>query len=428
MNKILFASLVLLSLLSCKEKKSSESEVPEVLEVPNEENAKTLAVSEFVASLNDDVKISQLFLVNIEGNKKFYPVEKTSDGKPLVPGGCILFSYNIADTPALLSDFTKSIRDFYISNQNIPPYIAVDQEGGDVNRLRKITSKLPSQKWISDNFSEEKVSEIYSLQAKQMQELGINMNLAPVVEVENESNKAFLDTRTFGSLEKVLSCSKNAVLSYEQNGIGTVLKHFPGNSSTDPHTGLPEIKTTKSLLENEYLEPFRKTLPFSSALLMSHARISVSDDAQYNSDSKIPSCLSRFWVTEIVRNKFGFEGLILSDDIFMGALAENGFPPEKAAVQAIEAGIDVIMLSEKKFGSVAKLLLEKSKTDENFAKLIDSAVARVIRYKIKSGLLSLEKNESAETLKYSVSVNNNYKSFSQEEFEKSYINGMEICK
>ncbi|MBQ0050679.1 MAG: glycoside hydrolase family 3 protein [Treponema sp.] len=385
---LLLASVQLIT-ISCQKKPT-----PEQLEQQRQaqiQHAKDLALENYVSSLSDDVKLSQLFLVNIEGNQTFKNIEKTSalyddsSEKPLVPGGALLFSYNISKDPLETADFIKSIRDFYIQNDNIPPYIAIDQEGGDVNRLRGLTSVLWSQKKISETFTPEKARELYSAQAKQMAQLGIHMNLAPVIEVENESNKNFLDTRTFGNLQNVLSFGKSEITAFEENNIATVLKHFPGNSSTDPHTGLPELNLSKSELEEQYFAPFKALLPYSSAVLMSHARVHSE-----GIEEKSPSCLSKYWVTDMVRDQFGFEGLVLSDDIFMGALADNGFPPETAAIQAVEAGVDVIMLSEKRFSSVAKIFLKKMKQDESFANKINQAVKRVIQYKIKANILNLK--------------------------------------
>lgn len=443
---LIFSSLVL---FSCSKKLSDEEKL--ALKKQKIEEAKSFAIKNFVDSLPPEEKFSELFFVNVEGNKAFHSVENVppsfglAQKKPLVSGGVLLFSYNISKDPLETYEFIKSIRDFYIQNNLVPPYIAVDQEGGDVSRLRNLTSALPSQKKISSGFSADEASKIYAAQAKQMRLLGINLNLAPVVESENASNSEFLGTRTFGDAEKVLLYGKNAVSSYESNGILTSLKHFPGNSSTDPHTGLPKIRITKSELENEYLLPFKNLLPLSSAVLMSHACVSVSDDENYF-ESDVPSCLSKFWVSDVVRGGLGFSGLVISDDIFMGALSENGFPPEIASVKAIEAGIDVLMLSEKRFGSAASVLYKKSLEDSGFAKKIDDAVCEVVKFKIKCGILSLEETKNAEknpddekkskksependeNFSFKVSVNKNYPEFDLALFDKFFVEGQNSLK
>ena len=356
------------------------------------EERKNAAVSSYIDSFSDEVKVSQLFLVNIEGNETYSAVESSPDGKPLVPGGCLLFSYNIASEPENVFSFTKSISDFYMRNENIPPYIAIDQEGGDVNRLRGLTSVLWSQKKVAERFSVEDAKRLYAAQARQMRLLGIDMNLAPVVEVETDANSEFLGTRTFGPLEQTLSYGESEIGGFEENGIATVLKHFPGNSNVDPHSGLPELRIPSASFDS-YIKPFESLLPKSSALLMSHAVVVFDTEAAGLKSERIPACLSNFWVSDIVRKRLAFDGLILSDDIFMGALAKNGYPSEKAVVQAIESGINVIMLSEKKFGDVAKILLDESLKNPSLKACIDDSVRRVVEYKIKSGILSLEESD-----------------------------------
>ena len=206
------------------------------------------------------------------------------------------------------------------------------------------------------------------------------MNLAPVVEVCTPDNSDFLDGRSFGDAAQVLSYGTACINGYENNGIATVLKHFPGNTNTDPHTGLPEITLSEEDLKKS-IESFHQLVQYQpAAVLMSHARTSAIDKG-------VPACLSKVWVTDILRNEYGYEGLIFSDDIFMGALADNGYPPELAAIRAVEAGIDCIMISEKRFAKAGKVLYQKAKEDAAFEAKIDQAVKRIIRYKLEAGLI-----------------------------------------
>ena len=430
----IFAAIFSLSLLSCSKKLS-----PEEIQAKKQEEiqkAKDQALSNYIEALSDEEKICQLFLVNVGGRESYVPSEKSGilygkeeEGEALLPGGVILFTYNISRDPLEAHDFIKSIRDFYLKEGKTPPYISVDQEGGLVNRFRGLTSPFWSQKEVSEKFSLEGARLLYSAQARQLKCLGFHMNIAPVVEVENDSNREFLVSRTFGSLQNVKDYGKIAIQAFEDLGIATVLKHFPGNSSTDPHTGLPEIKVTSEKLESEYFAPFRELLPCSSALLMSHARISLEDDSSYT-EAKTPACLSRYWVSDVVKNKLGFSSLILSDDIFMGALSENGFPPQEAAVKAIKAGIDIIMLTEKRFGEVAGSLLAKTKEDPDFASEVKRAVTNILRYKIKAGILILEEtkaegqSEKESSPSFTIKVNDSYPDFDLKAFNDAYNDGM----
>lgn len=348
------------------------------------------SVEKCYEKMSDVERVSQLFLVNIEGNKTYRPVEFLEDGKPVIPGGVLLFSYNIAETPEMLMDFIDSIGSYASGNELMAPYVAVDQEGGEVNRLGGITSTLRSCKRISDSYNSEEASVIYALQAKQMKLLGIHMNLAPVAETQIEYNRTFLSRRSFGSSEKTMVYGTQCVRAYESNGIASVVKHFPGNSNTDPHVGLPVISISKMEFDNHFILPFAFVINSGNptCVLMSHAIV----DGYGN---KTPACLSEFWIAEVLKERIGFDGIVISDDIFMSALAENGFPPEKAVIKAIDAGVDVLMLSEKKFLDAAVLILEEAKSRKEFRVKVETAVKRVINMKldkcIASGLTRSER-------------------------------------
>ncbi|MBO7163240.1 MAG: glycoside hydrolase family 3 protein [Spirochaetaceae bacterium] len=435
-RKSLFLLVSLCLFLSCsgkegesKTKQTAESSAPsqeemqQVLQQQQElqkQQAQQAALQQFIQSLDPVQRYSQLFLVNLEGNTIFRPVEsltwEDSPEQALVPGGYLFFSYNVADSAQKVADFTASIQSWCQSNQKLPPLLAIDQEGGLVNRLRAVTSPLPSAQDVAATMTYEEAQELYRLQGSQMQNLGFHLNLAPVAEATSSHNQAFLDTRSYGPLPQMEDYARAAIAGFQEGGIGAVAKHFPGNTNDDPHTGLPEISLSQQELQELYLEPFRRILQESKpwAVLMSHARTAVYDGEN-------PACLSRFWVTQMLRQDFGYQGLILSDDIFMAALEKNGFPPERSVMMAVEAGIDVIMLSEKKFGSVLKLILDRSREDESFKSLLDASVERILLAKVQAGLMSFQ--EEGEQLK--LVVNSSPKVWSQESFQTAYQQGVE---
>lgn len=344
------------------------------------------ALEKYVAEMPLEQKIAQMFIENLEGCTKFRSYETvgamtgTDDSTPLVAGGYIFFSFNIAPDRSQMQTFTNSIRTYCDEYGIIQPYLCVDQEGGWVSRLKKLNPKLPSNEKVAQEFDVSQSYKLYCEQAAGMKDLGFDMNLAPVVEVCTNDNKEFLDGRSFGELAQVINYGRACINAYENNGIATVLKHFPGNTNTDPHTGLPEIKLSEvELLKS--IESFRVLVQYNpTAVLMSHARTSAIDNG-------VPACLSKVWVTDILRNQYGYEGLIFSDDIFMGALADNGYPPEVAAIRAVEAGIDCIMISEKRFAKAGKVLYNRAKEDAAFEAKINQAVKRIIKYKLEAGLI-----------------------------------------
>ena len=395
LKNINFLSIFVLPLLltSCQPDKQTQKEIKKHQEarlfnqyVIENKNAYEEKIQNYLKNLTLEQKISQIFIENLEGNKKFRSYEtigdlkSTDDTTPLVAGGYLYFSYNIADSREDQKSFNQSVVEYCKKYNLIPPYLAVDQEGGWVNRLKKLNTKLPSNQDVAQTYSVSQAYDLYADQARQMYDLGFHMNLAPVIEVCTQDNADFLDGRSFGDFTQVLNYGRACVNAYENNGIATVVKHFPGNTNTDPHTGLPEITLSKADLE-ESIKSFEEILKYNPrAILMSHARTSAID-------SGTPACLSKVWVTDILRNTYGYQGLIFSDDIFMGALADNGYPPEKAALMAIDAGVDCIMISEKRFAKAASVLYKKAQKDSDFASKIDQAAGRVIKYKVEIGLI-----------------------------------------
>ena len=360
------------------------AQIQEYLENLNKKQA--AAVDAFINNMSLEQKISQLFIENLQGNEQFRTFEDYGDisGKvdltPLVAGGYLFFSANLAPTADGVMNFTNSIFAFCKKNNLIPPFLAIDQEGGFVNRLRGISGPLPSCLRVSECLNPEQAMELYALQAKQMALLGFNMNLAPVAEVCTDENSIFLNGRSFGNALQVKEYGIKCLNAYQKNKISTVLKHFPGNTNTDPHTGLPEILLSASDLQKS-LEPFYFLIDFKPhGILMSHARTSA-----YNPE--LPSCLSDFWVTQVLREQCGYDGLILSDDIFMAALAKNGYPPEKAVVMAIQAGIDCIMTSERRFSKPARYLYKEALANPDFENKINQSVRHVLLYKIDLGFM-----------------------------------------
>ena len=344
------------------------------------------ALERYVDAMPLEDKIAQLFIENLEGNTSFRSYETvgsmtgSDDQRPLVAGGYIFFSYNIGADRQQMTDFIDSIRTYCDTYELVQPYLCVDQEGGWVNRLKKLNPPLSSNEKVAEELDIKDAYSLYKEQAESMKKLGFDMNLAPVVEVCTPDNKEFLDGRSYGDLDKVINYGRACINAYENNGIATVLKHFPGNTNTDPHTGLPEITLDKNQLL-QTIESFRELVQYNpSAVLMSHARSSAIDPG-------VPACLSKVWVTDILRNEYSYQGLIFSDDIFMGALADNGYPPEEAAIKAVEAGVDCIMISEKRFAKAGKVLYQEALKKPEFALKIDNAVMRILKYKIEAGLL-----------------------------------------
>jgi beta-N-acetylhexosaminidase len=321
-----------------------------------------------------------MFLVTIGGTEfydSYYDLETF-----IAPGGYLLFAYNFNDGFQTIK-FTSDIENWYAKNNLIKPYFSVDQEGGLVNRLRTVAAPLPSAYSVAKFLSNDKAKTLYDLAGKQIAELGIHVNLGPVIEVLTDENAAFLDTRSFGDMEKVLEYSDIFVDSMLENGVYPVVKHFPRNNADDPHYGLPVIDFDYEKIESLLFKPFRELQRNDEVgVLVAHSVLSnmFTEDA-------IPACLSKKIVTDVLKNQLGYDGLIFSDDLLMSALQNNGYDSISAISMAIKAGINVLMISQKEylgFIDEIKILYE---TDEEIKVKVDESVKKIIDFKIDYGLI-----------------------------------------
>ncbi len=401
-----------LSIFSCSNKAQLRETRSRQLALSIDREARALvqkrakAIDDFALSLSESERLSQLFVINLEGDKEFCFVEwleensldkgGTAGPRPLVPGGYIFFSFNISRSPEQIAAFTDSVRAFAREQNVVEPFLCLDAEGGYVNRLRGVAGPLPENEWVAKNLSPEQARLLYMLNAAQLKALGFDLNLSPVVEVQNDSNKEFLDGRSFGSPRQVVQYGSAALLAYKKAGVGTVLKHFPGNNSVDPHLALPLLSYSREDFEREVLEPFGallKALP--DGVLMSHALVSIDGkDAQ---GQKTPASLSPYWIKDILRSRLAFDGLVFSDDIFMAALEKNSWPSERAVKAAILAGVNCILMSEKRFLNEWKIVQRLYQNDADFRAAADDSIRRVLKFKLDAGILewSAERNSIA---------------------------------
>ncbi len=373
------------STVNAREKNLHKSSMDVYAFISNNEKAKSEAIESYIEGLSIDERLSQIFLLNLEGCEYYTPVEYVGE-KPLIPGGYIFFSFNIAKTPEKIIDFTDSIKQYCYDNNSVMPFLSIDVEGGYVNRLRGIAGELPENLRVAECLTPELAARLYSLNARQLKALGFSMNLAPVSEVCTDENATFLDGRSYGSKESVSKYASVSVASYESEGVGTVVKHFPGNSNVDPHKGLPVISYSQESFRQNVLAVFSEVLKSgASGILMSHAIINVPG---YEFGGR-PSCLSEPCINGLLKNTMGYDGIVFSDDIFMAALEKNGYTPEIAISQAISAGVDSIMLSEKRFKKELEIVKNLYNSDAEIANRIDDSVRKIIKWKINKEILKL---------------------------------------
>ena len=337
-------------------------------------------------SLED--KIGQMFITSLysldEGDTKSQQsvtsqMKKTIDQYSI--GGVVLFSRNMKD-----SDQTKELISNLQDASDIPLFAAVDEEGGSVARVSSNedmgVTHYPSAKEVGETYDDDQIEEMGKTQSSQLKKLGFNMNLAPVADVlTNESNTEIGD-RSFGSdAGDVSDIISILVKSMQGQQISAVLKHFPGSGDTwgDTHRGSAEAEQTIQTLRKVDFKPFEAGIDADvDSIMVSHLMLSNV------TDQREPSTLSKRVVTDILRNELEFNGMIMTDAMNMKAIT-NDYSAGDAAVKAIQAGVDVILMPNdlgEAYDAVKKAVddgdIKKSRINDSVERIIYTKLKRAV--------------------------------------------------
>lgn len=278
----------------------------------------------------------------------------------------------------------------------IPLFIAVDQEGGRVNRLKNGFTQFPGNGplgRIGDFLLAEKCA--YAM-GKEMECVGVNLNLAPVVDVNIECANPVIGIRSFGSNpDTVSSLGKAMVQGFKKSGIISVLKHFPGHGDVvvDSHEALPVIKKDKEMLQRCELIPFTQLCHEADVIMTAHLLVPALDP-------KYCATLSKKIVEDLLKNEIGFSGLIMTDSLAMRGVLDQCENIEEAVLKSIESGHDLILLGGKQLlasqegfeftlEDIAKIhahIVRAVKEGKLSEKRIDQSFERIVNYKHKYAL------------------------------------------
>ena len=401
MKKRFLSLILILVMLFCagcgsEEKKSRPAKTEDLDEATLRGMAEDITKE---MSLKD--KIGQLFIVSLysldEGETKNQQ-KITKEMKDTIEkysiGGVILFSKNMKDA-SQTKDLIGDLQDA----SEIPLFAAVDEEGGSVARVSSNeemgVEHYPSAKEIGETYDEDLIKEMGKNQSDQLKKLGFNMNLAPVADVlTNESNTEIGD-RSFGSdADKVSDIVSILVKSMQKQQLSAVLKHFPGSGDTwgDTHRGSAEAEQTIQQLRKTDFTPFEAGIDADvDAIMVSHLMLSNV------TEEKEPSTLSKRVVTDILRNELEYEGIAMTDAMNMKAITDK-YSAGEAAVKALQAGIDVILMPDdlsKAYQAVQKAVKDGEIKESD----IDDSVERIIYTKLKRSIIPadtdlLKDNES----------------------------------
>lgn len=336
-------------------------------------------VERLLSSLTLEQKIGQLMMVGFAGTGIDDEVEALVKGRQV--GGVCMFKRNIesAEQIAHLNDDLRRLFD-----DAIPPFIALDQEGGNVVRIRDGNVVLPGNMALGATHSPRLAYEAGRAQAEDLMLLGFNMNLAPVLDVNVNPKNPVIGIRSFGDRpEMVAEFGAKFVRGQQDANIITIAKHFPGHGNTDAdsHRALPVMPESREELMAQ-LVPFTRVISEGlDGLMTAHVAIPKVTGHPH------PATLAPEILTGLLRKEFAFGGLVITDELEMEAIAEH-YGVGRAAVMSVNAGADMVLIPwrpEKKT-EVYDALLTAARSGEISRTRIDEAVRNILAVKVRRGL------------------------------------------
>jgi beta-N-acetylhexosaminidase len=290
-------------------------------------------------------QIGQLFMLGFDGTSA--SPEWAELQARYKPGGMILFARNLED-PAQIIELTNSLQ---TRSPHSPLLIAIDQEGGRVSRLPKGFTIFPPCGVVGACHSEELAYAAAAVTAAELRAVGINMNMAPVLDVHSNPDNPIIGNRAYGTEPAtVAELGLAAVRGLQGKGVVACGKHFPGHgdTSTDSHKELPVVKASAEVLVERELPPFRHAIANGLASLMTAHVVYSALDAQR------PATLSPTILTGLLREQWGFDGVVVTDDLEMHAISDHHGIGE-AAVQAFLAGADILLICKDRGQAVTAI-------------------------------------------------------------------------
>ncbi len=287
-------------------------------------------------------KIGQLFFIGIPGAELDDATQVLLD--EVQPGGVCLFARNIRERQQ-----TRDLLDRLREDLRIPPFLSVDQEGGLVDRFRRVMTPMPAANKLR---TPDDAAELGRIIGETLRLFGLNMNFAPVVDIIDRDRERYsngLHSRAFGTTrDEAIEFASRFLDSMESEGVRGCLKHFPGlgASEVDSHKELPAVSISPEEFRSTDLAPYTHLLGERdvAAVMVAHAAYTNVGLQEHDQNGKLlPSSLSPAIISELLRGKLGYKGLVLTDDLEMGAIVEN-YGMGEACKMAIAAGADMLAI------------------------------------------------------------------------------------
>ena len=389
-------------------------------EANEEEKSVEEQVNEILAGMSTEQKLAQMMIVTLRSDMSGTKCVTELDPSYVELlekydfGGVILFAGNIVDTEQTVTLIRDCQTAAMNSAQGIPMLICVDQEGGRVNRVSFGTAGSGCMS-LAATGDLSLTEECADMLGEEISALGFNMDFAPVADVNSNPNNPIIGTRSFSDDPDKVADHVTAFLNgLHKNGICTSLKHFPGhgNVGEDSHTHLPSSEYTMDELMACDLIPFMKGIEAGTDMIMTaHIQYPNIETDTYISKEDgeevcLPATLSRTIMTGLLREKLGYDGIIITDAMGMAAIAAH-FDETDAAVMAINAGVDILLCPKELYrddeidtfpdmDAYMEKLLARVDSGEIREEDLDDSVARILKMKIEKGIMTETLSETKE--------------------------------
>lgn len=340
-----------------------------------------------VAAMSLEAKIGQVLIVGLPGPDLSAEVRDELAG--LHPGGYILYDRNVV-SPAQVTQLNSDLQAAARANGDPALFLTLDQEGGIVSRLpeTKGFTEFPGQMALAATGDVESVRRSARAMSAEMRAVGFNMDLTPDLDVNNNPQNPIIGVRSFGS-DPVRAAELGVAFieAMQAEGIAAVGKHFPGHGDTaiDSHVALPTVPHARERLESVEFVPFKAAIKARVAGIMSaHITFPAIDDTP-----GLPATLSSKVLTGLLRGEMGYDGVIMTDELSMGALGTSGHPVPQAAAEALAAGADILLLQSgfEMHRQVRQELVARLASGAIPLARLDDAVRRVLVLKQRMGIL-----------------------------------------
>ncbi len=342
-------------------------------------------LEQFIAGMSLEDKVGQMLLIGFHG--------LTLEGSPELPvmigryhvGGLVLLEANARD-PQQLSGLTTQLQTLARSSgAGIPLFLSLNHEGGIVVRITQGVTEFPGNMAVAATGDPDNAYIAAALAAQELRVLGLNMNLAPVLDINDEPLNPVIGVRSFGAdADLVTEYGRLTVQGFQDYGIIAVAKHFPGHGSvaTDSHIALPVLDASLDALWAHELKPFAAAIDNHVGGIMTAHILAPQVDT-----NGLPATFSPVILNDLLRQEMGYDGVIMTDSLGMAG-ASGGQSQAEAAVLAVKAGADMLVSTTPMSAHIAiwEALIAAVHGGELSESQIDRSVLRILRLKYTYGL------------------------------------------